>query len=62
MRVTRDNGDYFEVTESISGAIVEFFQKQEDGSFERLIQLDFSDFEDAIKAIDSFDIVKDLIL
>jgi len=61
--ITKDNGDYFILTENIEGAKVEFFKKNEATQlFDLEISLNFDNFEEAIKAVDSFDIIKDLVL
>lgn len=63
MRVTKDNGDYFELTESIDGVKVEFFKLNvETHLFDLEIELNYDDLDDAMKALDSFDCIEDLVL
>jgi len=58
--IKRDNGDYFEVHKNVEGATLKYFVLE--GAEAHLdMSMDFDNEDDAIKAADSFDDIKDLL-
>jgi hypothetical protein len=57
-----DNGDKFEVEENVDGAVLKYFVLDNESKKHHLdISMNFNNASDAIKAIDGFDDIKDML-